>query len=68
MKIRIPTDLPEKDRHERDLKPDYAGIVEDRLDDFQATLDRGLNQLDQVQLAPAAKEFRKLATDLKHLS
>ncbi len=59
---------PITDPHEQETKeltPDYADILKERIADFEATLAHGLDSFETLDLSQAAKDFRKLATDLK---
>ncbi len=57
--------LPEEYRNEQAILPTYQETLEKKQQDLQATLDAGIQAFNQVDLASAAKKFRKLAHDLK---
>jgi DNA modification methylase len=63
--IKIRTDLSESEKLEKELVPDYYRVVEQKLAEWNSTLQLGREALENVDFTEAAKYFRKLAADLK---
>jgi DNA modification methylase len=63
----VPKDLTPEEVAERDLKDDYKRLLNEKIPLLEETLSDALNKLFDVQITAAAKDFRKIATDLKLL-
>jgi DNA modification methylase len=65
MSFAFKANLNEKDRSEKFLKPNYGEILESKQAMLKETLNHALEAFDNVDLAQAAKDFRKIANDIK---
>ncbi|MHA1618920.1 MAG: DNA methyltransferase [Promethearchaeota archaeon] len=52
-------------RDEQAILPTYHEILQEKQENLQAIMDAGIQAYNQVDMATAAKKFRKLAHDLK---
>lgn len=57
----------ETELKEKELKPNFTPIIDDKVPNLEATLKAGLDAFSALDLSQAAKFFRKIANDLKHL-